>query len=391
MRWRGRRYMIKMLTAHTMEMDDTDRAVQELLEQIDVSNSLCAHSVGIVTGSAEFLETDIVRVLREKVPFDIVGATTLEDGVPGEADMLMLGLSVLTSDDVMFTASWTDDLDDGVEPLAEAYKKSASSIVGEPSMVLGFFPIMYSVSAEVMLDKLEEANGGIPVFGQLACENENNASDAYTLFNGEISRKRVAMVLISGNITPRFLIEVIPEGKIQKQRAIITSSVDNVLKEVNKKPILEYMRQLGLAAGDGIEGVLSIPFMVGYEEGGQPVARAMYTVTEEGHIICGGRMPEGATLAVASIDEEGVMETADTMGRAIASMPDVNGVIMFPCLSRMGALGIRTLREINAMDAILGDIPYHISYAGGEVCPVMADSGELINRVHNFSLIAWVF
>jgi len=41
-----------MLNAWTLEVDDPDIAVTEILEQLDLENRLLAHSVGLITSSS---------------------------------------------------------------------------------------------------------------------------------------------------------------------------------------------------------------------------------------------------------------------------------------------------------------------------------------------------
>lgn len=254
-------------------------------------------------------------------------------------------------------------------------------------MVLTFMPLILELGGELMLRKLDQLSGGLPVFGTISSDHHPDYHTSGTIYNGECYHDCVVISLISGDIKPRFILSAITEKKLQKQRAIITESSDSVLMKVNNEPVLSFMRELGLTVGNGIEGMSAIPFLVDYGDGTPPVARAMYLVTDEGYIVCGGDMPVGATLAIGKID---VWETASSTMDAILAQEDIHGVLLFPCLSRMAVLGGDMNSEMNIMRDKLGDVAYHVAYSGGEVCPVYNEQGETANRFHNFSLVGCI-
>ncbi|MDR2738996.1 MAG: hypothetical protein LBB68_04085 [Treponema sp.] len=69
--------MIKVLNACTAEIDDVDLAVSEILEQLDVPGNLRNNSIGIIACYYEFIETGVVAEICKRLPFDVVGCTTL--------------------------------------------------------------------------------------------------------------------------------------------------------------------------------------------------------------------------------------------------------------------------------------------------------------------------
>ncbi|MDR0708495.1 MAG: hypothetical protein LBF77_00330, partial [Spirochaetaceae bacterium] len=96
--------MIRMLTAHTEEVDDIDAAVQDILDKLDLNNQALKYSVGLVHCYYEFLDSGVVRELASKLPFDLAGITTVSLSVPGFINDFGLTVSVLTSNDVEFAA-----------------------------------------------------------------------------------------------------------------------------------------------------------------------------------------------------------------------------------------------------------------------------------------------
>lgn len=385
--------MVKMLTACTEEIDDVEEAVAELLKQLDLENNLLEHSVGLIFTYSEFVETGVVKAICDALPFDVVGCTTISNGVPGSAGMMLLSISVLTSNDVSFTVAETGSISiENFKTIQETYEVVTASFSEKPKMVLPFIPITVNLGGEIILEKIVEAVGeGIPIFGTLAVDHFLDFKTSGTIINGEFSQDKVVMVLFSGNFNPRFIVAAISDKQIQEQRAVITRSKDNILQEVNGSLVIKYMESLGLSQGNGIDGMPSIPFLVDSHDGSGALARAMYTVTPEGYVICGAKMPVGATLAIGSLDDSDVLKTTEKAITALKKEQDIQGVLIYPCLSRYMAQGVECLREINIINKILGTIPYQIGYAGGEICPVKGEQEKLLNRFHNFSLIACAF
>lgn len=386
--------MISMLTAYTYELDDIELAVSELLEQLDLDRNLRKNAVGLVTCYAEFIETGVVSALSERLPFDIVGCTTLATGTAGEYGMMMLSLAVLTGDDVSFSAVMSQPLPGGDAlqgALRAAYGRAAASLSEAPKLIITFLPLIKNMGGEPIALGLDAISGGVPVFGLISCNDSVGLEGPQTICNGRASTDALSMVLVSGDIHPRFFLTIMPDTNIQSQKAIITSSKGNVMMEVNDIPITDYLKSLGLSAKDGMEGSSAIPFIVDYGDGTKPVARAIYSMTPEGYAACGGAMPEGSTLAIGSISYDGVLETAGQAMDELLAAPDINGALIFPCQSRNLVLGADADAEMKIItNRIGGSIPYIMGYAGGELCPAYGEAGKPFNRFHNFTFITCV-
>ncbi|MDR1652014.1 MAG: FIST C-terminal domain-containing protein [Synergistaceae bacterium] len=380
-----------MLCAYTEEIDEIGDAVEEIAGQIDFT-SLLPNSVGVVSCYREFLETGVVQAIAKRMPFDIVGATTLANGTSGHSGNMLLCLSVITSDDVRLAAVMSEALstENYKEPIAGAYKRAVEALGERPKLLIPFLPLIPNVGAEAMLTELEGLSGKAPMFGMIACDKNLGLVDSATILNGRSDHCALAMLAISGDIHPRFFVSAISEDKIQKQKAIITSSEGNLLKEVNDMPLMEYFRTIGLTFGDGLEGINAIPLVVDYNDGTKPLVRAAYMVTEEGYAPCGGEMPNGGTLSIGFTDTPDILRTAKDTLEAAAEYGK-NGMLIMPCLARYLELAADPLAELEYASQVLGDMPYHMCYSGGEICPVYGESGEPVNRFHNFTFIACAF
>jgi hypothetical protein len=85
------------------------------------------------------------------------------------------------------------------------------------------------------------------------------------------------------------------------------------------------------------------------------------------------------------------METAESTVSQFLRGKDRNGILMYPCLSRNMVLGINGSDEMKKLTGLLGDVPYQICYAGGEMCPLENAEGAWVNHFHNFTFTACVF
>ena len=382
---------MRMLNAITFEVDDPDVVVAEILEQLDLENRLQAHSVGFITCSYDYVETGMVKAVSDALPFEVVGCTTLTNATNQDAGILMLSLSVLTADDCQFATALTPALgDNSAVVISETFRHAAAQLDEQPGLILAFMPILATVSGEQMLLALNDVAAGAPVFGTVACDSDTAYySNTFTFHNGVSSRDAMSILLISGNVHPRFVVTSTSEQNLSKQQAIITSSEGSVLREINGMSTRDYLASIGLSEGKGVEAVSSVPFVVDYNDGSQPVARAIYSLNDDGSASCGGIMPKGGTLSIGRMDVPDILLTAEQSLKKLLKNPGINGVIMFPCLGRNMVLGATPFSEIEKVREVLGNaLPWHLAYSGGEVCPVYGSNGSTVNRFHNFTFIA---
>lgn len=381
--------MLKMLTANTMEIDDIELAVEEILEQLDIDANLLQHSVGLCSCYSEYIESGVLKGIADALPFDIVGTTTLGNCDRAEISQLMFSIAVLTSDDIEFCCELSESMaGDQMEPLKKMYESAKNKMGAEPTMMFSYVPLLFHVGGDQTIAMLDEISGGVPNFGTVTVDNTNDYHLANVFMNDDYATDKMAIVLARGPIDPIFVIAQVSEEKIIKQKAIITKSVNNVLMEVNGITIVEYMESLGLAKNGHVEGQNSFPFMVDARDGTKPLARAIYAITPEGHAVCGGQMFEGSSLSVATIDYEDVIHTTKQMIQEALDTGKRAGMLMFSCISRNLALEMDTLAEMEAAQQVIGDqIPYQFSYSGGEVCPVYNEDGKAVSRFHNDTLV----
>ncbi|MDR1730521.1 MAG: FIST C-terminal domain-containing protein [Synergistaceae bacterium] len=391
--------MIKALTAHTGEIDNTEAALAEIMEQLDLKNNLLKNSIGLITCYSEFIDTGIVKALTSALPFETVGTTTLGNLVPGSLDTLSLTIMVLTSDDVSFSVGLTDSItSDSPEDealCAAAYEKAAAKLPDfpekKPLLILSFAPLLMNVSGDFYVTAFDRVSGGIPSFGPVAVDHTSDYHTAQILCNGESYADRCAFVLLSGEVVPHFFIASISSDKFFQDKGLVTDAQGCLLKTVNDVPVVDYLKSLGLPQNeDGTLSAINIfPFVVDYNDGTRPVVRAIFALTPEGCVVCGGNIPTGTTLYVSAFDSAEVLSTTEEALRQALAQRKFDCMILYSCVGRYFAMDYNPLGEMESVQKLIPEgLPYQFTYSGGELCPVHAQGTQsLTNRNHNDSLI----
>ena len=382
---------MKMLNAWTLELDEPEIAVSEILEQLDLEKNARNNSIGFITCSYDYVESGIVEAVCGALPFDVVGCTTLTNANNEESGTMLFCLTVFTADDCQFTAAVTGSLEKDVDgAISSAVREAAGNLEQDAKIALAFLP-MFGIGGEIMLIALDKALPGVPIFGTVGCDHDTaEYSNTHVIYNGECFRDCLSFLLISGNVNPRFVVTSTSDQNLRKQQAVITSSEGCLLKKVNNMTAKEYFESIGLVSGKGVEGMSSVPFVVDYNDGSQPVARAIYGLNEDGSAVCGGIMPEGGTLSIGRMDVDDIILTAESSVKKLLAGGDTGGIVMFPCLGRNMVLALDPMAEINAVaSSINNSVPWHLAYSGGECCPVSGKNGQLYNRFHNFTFIGF--
>jgi hypothetical protein len=398
--------MIRVLTASTENIDDFDAAVNDIKTQLDTDTMLLKNTVGIVACHYEFANAGTVKAICDALPFEVCGTISSMQGLADVSANLLLTLMVLTSDDTSFKTVLTSPLrgpfpaenDSVAGAIRGAYTASALAD-RKPGLIFVYAPFMPENSGDEYVNVLTDVSGGVPCFGTLAVDDTVNFSECYLLYNGEKYRDRMAMILVYGDLKPRFFLGTISEDKFFDKPALITSSSGHILKEVNGRPIREYFESMGLTkASETSYAMTSLPFMVDYNDGTPPVSKVFIGLNEDRQAICAGAMPEGSTLYIGVFGKNDVLLTSrNTVKEALNSTGNSSGILIYSCISRNMSLGSELFAEINLVQEEIGKkIPFLMAYSGGEICPTLikqssAKDETAINRFHNNTFVLCIF
>jgi len=385
--------MIQMLTAYTEEVDEVEDGIAEILGQINLG-VLKKNSVGLVTCHSDFTNSAFVGELCKKLPFDVIGMTTIASANPHGSGMFSLSLSVLTSDDVVFETAMARSLDSGSyrEKIKAAYSEAEKKLPGKPAMILTFFPFIRELSGTSLHKDFDEICGGIPFWGSLASSPDAQTGHWFVFRNGDTDSKGLAMILMHGPVDPEFIVISLPPENIRKIRGRITDSDGNCLRAIDGLPVLKYMDNIGINIQKEVPVVM--PLMVYYEGSAEPVALGVYALNDDGSLLCGGEMPVGATVAIGDITAESTLASTGECMERVKRTGRRGGALFLPCITRYIMLTPNHDSEISLVAEKMGNgslMPFSLAYSGGEICPVKDRIGALQNRFHNFTFIACVF
>jgi hypothetical protein len=177
------------------------------------------------------------------------------------------------------------------------------------------------------------------------------------------------------------------DANVLKQKAIVTAAVKNVLQEINNIPAVKYLESLGLAHDGNVAGIESMPFVIDSEDGSRLV-RACAGATEEGYVICAGAIPVNSVFGVATMGLDDVVTSTETLVREAVEKARGRGILMYSCVARNWTLGTKSMAEQEKVAECIEDSsPYHLTYSGGEIFPVIMKDGSQANLLQNDSLI----
>jgi hypothetical protein len=375
--------MIKSITAFTREIDDAEAAVAEITGKLGLEKNLLKNSLGIVSCFSDFDDTGVLEAVCGAMPFDCVGATSCLCAVGGEIDQIILAITVLTSDDCDFRTTEVPICGKYEDSIGSALTAMLGQSEEKPALFLSFFPLMNTVSGDMMLTAIDKATGGVPLFGTMALDHTPDYSTAKTVRNGRAFREAVVLGAVYGAPNVSFGVASLDENNCRRQKALITASDGNILIGVNGKTALEYLEEIGLTKAELAVGLGVIPLVVDHKDGTKPVARAVFALTPEGHAVCGGAMPEGATLTLGSVDRGDVLQTTENIIKLFADGDSF--VLGYSCMARYLVLGMDNTAEAEKMRGGFGDAPYFFAYSGGEICPLPDADGKLKNFYHNYT------
>jgi hypothetical protein len=386
--------MISSICFKTTEADDVDVAVAEIAGQL-AEKKLFRHSVGIVSCFADFISSGVVSALAERLPFPIVGTTTLAAAASGFQGEIVLILTVFTSDEIEFIVGVTGTImEEDEAPLKAAWEEATAGKLGKPSLMLSFAPLLANASADFYVDTWSRITGNIPNFGTLTVDHNKDYHEAQTIMGKEAFRDRYVFVLFYGSLKPEFFVGGLSEEKAFREKGVVTSSHGNLLKEVNGVPVADYLASLGLEKDESgvLKGINSFPFILDYNDGTPPVIRVMFAITPDGSAACGGKIPKGTTLSVGIMNIEEVLTTTSNLLHQAKekAREGKKSLLIFSCVGRYFAQKYNTTAEMDKAQEILGDVPFHFCYSGTELCPMLGKDEKIANRSHNDTIIICV-
>jgi len=401
--------MIKMLNVYTQELDDPEKAVREILQPLDIKNSLLKNSAALLFCHVKFIEAGIAEAVYKSLPFDVIGCTSLFFGTPEAEDApsidrgIILTVTVFTSDDTSFAAGVSGPLNEKNvdECVNDLYLRASSSpgagpAAEPPALAFVFPPSMAGVPADVIVRSLDRVCKGVPLFGSVALDMGIYIQDPKTIFKntGEsgIFSDRMPLLLFKGQVKPRFFHSSFPDKSILSWDAVITGAAGNRIISINNKPSLSFLKDMGFFQDGMHEGILVYPLVVEYPDNETEVV-IVQDISPEGQLICGRVVKAGGVLNMVAVTADTVLESVKIMAHDLKENGGGTGFIMFSCFLRNIVLGGSSQVEYESVckefEGSSGS--WLFLNSGGELCPGYTENGELVNRFHQYAVIACQF
>ena len=387
--------MIKSASLYTFEIDDCDKALEEIKIQFNEKLTLLKNTAGIVHCSYDFIESGVVKRVCDTFDFPIVGTTSAAQAVNSAGGNFMFTMLILTSDDVEFFAGCSKGHKDDFSGSIERTFPILSEVSALPlKMAFVFPPLTDNNEGDSYVHVFEKLCGNVPIFGTLAVEEAIiSYAQTETIYNGESFEEEATYLLAFGNINPRFIVTSIPEKSSLIQAGTITKAEGNILYEIDGVPAVDFFERIGLAKDNKlVSGIEFMPFIlsVSNKDNGQSscFVRGFVSFLGDGSVLCRGTMYEGASLVIGSNSAEDILASSKKAIEALNKEQNIQAALIYSCVVRRIALVNDPQLELKSVrNSISPEIPFMIAYSGGEICPEFMTGNAVQNRFHNFSFI----
>ncbi|MDR3335773.1 MAG: FIST C-terminal domain-containing protein [Treponema sp.] len=400
--------MIKMMVAHTAESNDAEYAFQEIMGQLGIptgpagkgsplegGKTLLRNSAGFLFCNLEFIQSGLVKELCARLPFNVVGCVSQGFAVRDAGGDFMLTLTVLSSDDVEFSFGLSAPLVAGNEAVMEDLYRDllkGGNPIAKPAMMLIFPPSLAHVTGNTIVRTLDRVSGGVPMFGSIPADFTVKMRSPMTIFNGEYYADRMSVVLLRGNISPRFFACSLPKEVNFDQDVTITEVNGNRIISIDNMPAAAFLEKIGLITQGAIDIIYAFPIMVDYHDGSEPRLFAISKIDTDGALISEQDIPVGGTIKIGTIEGELIIKSTRYSIEQIKEMPGKSGVLLISCISRILTLQ-DSMEEITLIQQQMQDlpVPFLYFYSGGEICPLYKPGQDKpVNAFHQFTFVACI-
>ena len=197
---------MKSIVLYTEEIDDPAEAAEEIFGQAE-GFEFEKNSIGIIFADEELEYEEFYGCLAEKWSFPIIGATALVS-MAGTLGCKESGISmmILTADDCDFATGITTGItaDNYREKIKETYGRLAGELAEEEKLILSYSTNVTGIVSDSLVDAIEAAGTKAPIYGAMASDHWS-FSGYRVYYNGMSQENAQVMVLISGNISPKFV------------------------------------------------------------------------------------------------------------------------------------------------------------------------------------------
>jgi hypothetical protein len=368
--------MIRVLTAHTTEIDDESSAMNDILQKLDLGRNRLKNSIAMVYRHKYFSNEAFYVKLRQALQMELITMATTISATNGSHGTVSLSVSVLTSDNSEFITGFSKPIN-GEANLREAYLKTAARASLPPKAIFIFSTPFYPVDGENVIKILDEASGRLPVFGAVSFCIPIASEESCLFYNDAFYADSLAFFIICGEFKATFASLPPPINKILVKDLIVTKAEKNILKEINDTPAADFLERFGIVRGKTREiSLLMYPLCLKTPDS-QKVIRIMRFLNEDGSIGCHAGLEEGSTFSVGLIENVDISNSMVRFYEEFLSSKNENFII-FSCAIRSLALGLNFDEEMIYFSQKI-DKTFLFAYSGGEFFPAQGGKNTYSN------------
>ena len=393
---------MKSIVLYTEEIDDPSAAAEELFGQAE-DFEFEKNSIGIIFADEELEYEEFYECLARKWRFPIIGATALVS-LAGTLGCKESGISmmILTADDCAFATGISTGItaENYREKIKETYGRLAEQLPEEEKLILSYSTNITGMVVDSLIDAMEAAGTKAPIYGALASDHWS-FSDYRVFYNGMAQENAHVLVLISGNITPKFVF-VQSVSDMANVSYEVTESKENQVFRLGNNTLLDALNQANLGSSKNrlAADYALTPFVVTLKKKDTllNVSRSLARLNQEtGSGVFQGGIPEGSSLKIGVISKEVVQSSVAQAFRGILTcLSKEHGgsaaILCTSCASRILALGGDSTAEADCYKELLPkDTSLLGLYSYGEICPMAIENMEYVNLFHNctFTILAF--
>jgi hypothetical protein len=394
--------MLKVYTASTFEIDNIDTAVKSICSQLYKQGEIGKGAIGLISCQYEFVTGGVVDALRKALPFPISGCTSstmamapVPDGMSrdqaeGDLCLLLTVLSTDKPDEFKFISAVTEpvslqsDLSAACRPVFENREK--------PSLVWVCAPNVGTVAGDTLVDTITEQSGGAPIFGGFSVDDSFDfQQNCFVITPDGDYRDRISITLFYGDLKPSFYNASISEKRIFDREFMVTEANGNEVISINDRSSTEFLELIGITPEMARSAVLTNLVLAIYVDDDSYYPRQIINFSDNDTLILGGTVTAGTRFRVGGYDKTDMLDAArQILEKAVQNKRDKQFAVILSCASRSVLLGAESLDEIHMIREAIGDLPFLMMYAGGEICPLVRDNGEVFSHFQNGAFIICV-
>ena len=390
---------MKTLQAFTNEIDDLDIALDELKDQIDMSE-LLTNSCAIVFCGHEVDTEDLIHRLKDTFKIPFIGCTSIGMLNSKGYTQSSITVTILTADDCSFITGITDEIicNEEMDKLADKYHELSAKLPEKEKIIITYSAWDPDIEADAIVDTLNDASEGIPVFGGIASDGWSFNED-FVFCGSEMSRKKIVLLMICGNIDPIFSIAHSVK-KSSNMNKVVTRSKGNVVYTIDDQPIVDFLEENGFGGGktDVMLDYLGTPFKIRVQTHDNDKVDILRCLVSMDHKkkTCKflGRVPEGCEMNMVLLGKKDIEVSARNTFVSMLERINENKerkyslILCSSCIARYSLIVSDKNVEGRAYAYKLPEGMNLSGYYGfSEFCPASGkDVGGLYNTLNNESL-----